>query len=87
MIPYDLQPADKSFWHGVQLDETLRILWSLGRGYTISIGMLARHLNMNVQAASKWMQENGQGLWECDEENDTAWRPLIGKHRRCARPV
>ncbi len=87
MMPHDLPPADKSFWHGVQTDETLRVLWSLGRGNTVSIGTLARYLEMNVEAAMEWMQNNGEGLWECDEQNDTAWRPRIGKHRRCARAV
>ncbi len=87
MIPHDFQPSDKSFWHGVQLDETLRVLWSLGRGQTVSIGTLARYLDMSVEAATKWMQNNGEGLWECDEQNDIMWRPLIGKHRRCARSV
>ncbi len=86
-VPYDLTPADESFWRGVRYDETLRVLWSLGRGHTVSIGTLARYLEMNVEAAMDWMQNNGEGLWECDEQNDIMWRPLIGKHRRCARPV
>ncbi len=86
-VPYDLTPADESFWRGVRYDETLRVLWSLGRGHTVSIGTLARYLEMNVEAAMDWMQNNGEGLWEHDEENDINWRPLIGKHRRCARPV
>ncbi len=86
-VPHDLTPADESFWRGVRSDETLRVLWSLGRGHTVSIGTLARYLDMSVEAAMDWMQNNGEGLWECDEQNDTAWRPLIGKHRRCARPV
>ncbi len=86
-VPYDLTPADESFWRGVRYDETLRVLWSLGRGHTVSIGTLARYLEMNVEAAMDWMQNNGEGLWECDEQNDTAWRPLIGKHLRCAHSV
>ena len=86
-IPHDLTPADKDFWHGVRCDETLRVLWSLGRGHTVSIGTLARYLDMNVEAATDWMQNNGEGLWECDEQNDINWRPLIGKHHRCARSV
>ena len=42
---------------------------------------------MNVEAAADWMQNNGDGLWEQDGDNDIAWRPLIGKHRRCARCI
>ena len=87
MIPHDLPPADKNFWHGVRCDETLRVLWSLGRGNGVSIGTLARYLEMNVDAAADWMQNNGEGLWEHDERNDTAWRPLIGKHHRLTRLV
>ena len=87
MMPHDHQPADKNFWYGVRCDETLRVLWSLGRGNTVSIGTLANYLDMNVEAAADWMHNNGEGLWEHDEDNDIAWRPLIGKHRRCARPA
>ncbi len=86
-VPHDAMSADKSFWYGVRCDETLRVLWSLGRGNTVSIGTLARYLEMSVEAAMDWMQNNGEGFWECDEQNDINWRPLIGKHLRCARPV
>ena len=81
-VPHDVAAPDKNFWHGVRCDETLRVLWSLGRGNPVSIGTLANYLEMNVQAAANWMQSNGKGLWECDEQCDNAWRPLIGKHRR-----
>ena len=50
MIPHDFQPADKDFFYGVRCDETLRVLWSLGRGNTVSIGTLANYLEMNVEA-------------------------------------
>ena len=87
MMPHDLPPADASFWRGVRCDETLRVLWSIGRGHYVSIGTLARYLEMDVEAAAEWMQNNGRGLWECDEQNDINWRPLIGKHHHLARPV
>ncbi len=79
-VPHDLIPTDKSFWYGVRCDETLRVLWSLGRGYAVSIGTLAKYLDMNVEAAIDWMENNGKGLWESD--NNNMWMPLIGKHRR-----
>ena len=79
-LPYDVPSGDKSFWHGVRCDETLRVLWSLGRGYAVSIGPLAKYLDMNVEAAIDWMENNGKGLWEPDDNG--AWLPLTGKHRR-----